>query len=78
VTISERQRSTPLRELSASGPSGEESLDLQLNYDLNENLAVSFDAVNSCRTWQSYYKFADAGNPTVPNCGTTLISRCSR
>ena len=54
----------------------EKSLDLQLNYDFNENLAVSFDAVNLLQDMQqSYYKFADAGNPTVSNFGTTLISR---
>jgi iron complex outermembrane receptor protein len=52
------------------------SLDLQLNYNFNENLAVSFDAVNlTNHLQQSYYKFADAGNPTVSNFGTTLFSR---
>jgi iron complex outermembrane receptor protein len=54
----------------------EQSLDLQLNYDFNENLAVSFDAVNLGEDMQqSYYRFADVGNPTVSNFGTTLISR---
>ncbi|HEU5134830.1 MAG TPA: TonB-dependent receptor [Steroidobacteraceae bacterium] len=54
----------------------EKSLDLQLNYDFNDNLSVSFDAVNLMQDLQqSYYKFADAGNPTVSNFGTTLISR---
>jgi iron complex outermembrane recepter protein len=37
---------------------------------------VSFDAVNlTNHLQQSYYKFADAGNPTVSNFGTTLFSR---
>ena len=54
----------------------EKSLDLELNYDFNEHLTVSFDAVNLLQDMQqSYYKFANAGNPTVSNFGTTLISR---
>ena len=54
----------------------EASLDFQLNYDFSENLAVSFDAVNLTEELQqSYYKFADAGSPTLTNFGTTLISR---
>ena len=54
----------------------EASLDLQLNYDITENFAVSFDAVNlTNELQQSYYKFADAGNPTVSNFGTSLFSR---
>jgi outer membrane receptor protein involved in Fe transport len=56
--------------------SPEKSLDLQLSYDINEHLAFSFDVVNVLGDMeQSYYKFADAGNPTVSNFGTTLISR---
>ncbi len=52
------------------------SLDLQLNYDVNDNFSVSFDAVNlTNHLQQSYYRFADAGNPTVSNFGTTLFSR---
>jgi TonB-dependent receptor len=52
------------------------SLDLQLNYDISDSLAVSFDAVNlTNHLQQSYYRFADAGNPTVSNFGTTLFSR---
>jgi iron complex outermembrane recepter protein len=54
----------------------EKSLDLQLNYDFNEMFAVSFDAVNLTQELQqSYYHFADVGNPTISNFGTTLISR---
>jgi TonB-dependent receptor len=55
--------------------SPEASLDLQLNYDFNEHFSVSFDAVNlTNHLQQSYYKFADAGNPTVSNFGTSLFS----
>jgi iron complex outermembrane recepter protein len=54
----------------------ESSLDFQLNYDFNEQLAVSFDAVNLTEeTQQSYYAFADAGGPDRFNFGNTLISR---
>jgi TonB-dependent receptor len=54
----------------------ESSLDLQLNYDFDEHFAVSFDATNlTNELQQSYYHFADVGNPSVSNFGTTLISR---
>jgi iron complex outermembrane receptor protein len=54
----------------------EASLDFQLNYDFSDKLAVSFDAVNLTEELQqSYYRFADAGSPTLTNFGTTLISR---
>jgi iron complex outermembrane receptor protein len=54
----------------------ESSLDLQLSYDFNEKMAVSFDAVNlTDETQQSYYSFADAGSPSLTNFGTTVISR---
>jgi iron complex outermembrane recepter protein len=54
----------------------EKSLDFQLNYDFNENFAVSFDAVNLTEEIQrSYYAFADAGGPEMFNFGNTLISR---
>ena len=57
----------------------ETSLDLQLNYDFNDNFAVSFDAVNITEEQQkSYYAFADAGGPDMFNFGNTLISRQSR
>lgn len=54
----------------------ESSLDFQLNYDFNEQLAVSFDAVNLTEEVQrSYYAFGDAGGPSMFNFGNTLISR---
>ncbi len=54
----------------------ETSLDFQLNYDFNEHLAVSFDAVNLTEQIQKeYYKFADAGGPDIMNFGNVLISR---
>ncbi|HUQ12544.1 MAG TPA: TonB-dependent receptor [Steroidobacteraceae bacterium] len=54
----------------------EKSLDFQLNYDFNENFAVSFDAVNLTQEIQkSYYAFADSGGPDMFNFGNTLISR---
>jgi iron complex outermembrane recepter protein len=54
----------------------EESLDLQLNYDINEHLAVSFDAVNLTEEIQKeYYRFADSGGPDITNFGNVLISR---
>ena len=54
----------------------ESSLDLQLSYDFNEKIAVSFDATNlTDEMQQSYYHFGDAGNPTLTNFGSTVISR---
>jgi iron complex outermembrane receptor protein len=54
----------------------DKSLDLQLNYDFNENLAISFDATNlTGEVLRSYYAFADAGGPEMFNFGNTLISR---
>jgi TonB-dependent receptor len=54
----------------------ETSLDFQLNYDFNENFAVSFDAVNLTEEVQKeYYKFADSGGPDIMNFGNVLISR---
>jgi iron complex outermembrane receptor protein len=54
----------------------ESSLDLQLNYNFNENLSISFDAVNITEEMQqSYYAFADAGGPDMFNFGNTVISR---
>ena len=54
----------------------ESSLDFQLNYDVNDALAISFDAVNITEEVQrSYYAFADAGGPQMFNFGNTLISR---
>jgi len=54
----------------------EKSLDFQVNYDITEKLAVSFDAVNLTEEIQkSYYAFADVGGPDQFNFGNTLISR---
>ncbi|HUQ11808.1 MAG TPA: TonB-dependent receptor [Steroidobacteraceae bacterium] len=54
----------------------EESLDFQLNYDVNEHLAVSFDAVNLTQQIQKeYYQFGNAGGPDLMNFGNVLISR---
>lgn len=54
----------------------ESSLDFQLSYNFNDNLAVSFDAVNLTEEVQrSYYAFDDAGGPGMFNFGNTLISR---
>ncbi|MBL8265321.1 TonB-dependent receptor [Steroidobacter sp.] len=54
----------------------EASLDLQLSYDINDKLAVSFDAVNLTEEMeQSYYAFGSAGGPSTHNFGNLLISR---
>ena len=54
----------------------ESSLDLQLNYDFNENFAISFDAVNlTDEITHSYYHFADAGDPLHTNFGNVLNGR---
>jgi iron complex outermembrane recepter protein len=53
----------------------ESSLDFQLNYDFNDKLALSFDAVNlTGELQQSYYAFADSGGPEMFNFGSTMIS----
>jgi TonB-dependent receptor len=55
---------------------GEESLDLQISYDINQNFAVSFDAVNLTeQKQQSYYYFAGSGGQATDNFGNTLLSR---
>ncbi|HEY0684311.1 MAG TPA: hypothetical protein VGD45_18395 [Steroidobacter sp.] len=52
------------------------SLDLQLSYDVSENLALSFDAVNLTEEMQQeYYAFGSAGGPTTMNFGNLLLSR---
>jgi TonB-dependent receptor len=54
----------------------ESSLDLQLNYDFSENFSISFDAVNlTDELSQSYYHFADVGDPLHTNFGNVLIGR---
>jgi TonB-dependent receptor len=54
----------------------EDSLDLQVSYDVNENLALSFDAVNLTEEMQQeYYAFGGAGGPNTNNFGNVLLSR---
>lgn len=54
----------------------EASLDLQLSYNIRENLAVSFDAVNLTEEMQqAYYAFGSAGGPSTMNFGNLLLSR---
>jgi TonB-dependent receptor len=54
----------------------EKSLDFQLNYQVRDNLSVSFDAVNlTDEIAQSYYAFGDAGGPKTDNFGSTILSR---
>jgi len=54
----------------------EKSLDLQLTWNVNDRLGVTFDAVNLTRSkQQTYYKFEDVGGPDQFNLGTTLIAR---
>jgi iron complex outermembrane recepter protein len=54
----------------------EKSLDLQLNYNFNENFAISFDAVNLTQEMQQeYYKFGNVGSPGVSNFSNVLTSR---
>ena len=54
----------------------EKSLDLQLTWNLNDRLGVTFDAVNLTKSkQQTYYKFEDVGGPDQFNLGTTLLAR---
>ena len=54
----------------------EQSLDFQASFDVNDRLAISFDAVNlTDEIQQSYYAFGDAGGPDLYNFGSTLIGR---
>ncbi|ESQ93491.1 hypothetical protein ABAC460_00045 [Asticcacaulis sp. AC460] len=54
----------------------ESSLDFQINYDINDKLSISFDAVNlTDEIGQNYYKFGDAGGPDTFNHVSTLWSR---
>jgi TonB-dependent receptor len=54
----------------------EKSLDLQLTWNLNDRLGVTFDAVNLTKSkQQTYYKFDDVGGPDRFNLGTTLLAR---
>jgi len=54
----------------------ESSLDLQLTFNVNDRLGITFDAVNLLQsTQQTYYKFDDVGGPERFNLGTTLLAR---
>ncbi|WP_327755051.1 TonB-dependent receptor [Sphingobium sp. SJ10-10] len=54
----------------------EKSLDLQLTWNVNDRLGVTFDAVNLTKSkQQTYYKFEDVGGPDRFNLGTTLLAR---
>lgn len=54
----------------------EKSLDLQFTYNINEDLGLTFDAVNLTKSkQQTYYKFDDVGGPDQFNLGTTLLAR---
>ena len=54
----------------------EKSLDLQLTWNVNDDIGVTFDAVNLTKAkQQNYYKFGDVGNPTQFNSSTLLIDR---
>ena len=54
----------------------EQSLDFQASFDVNDRLAISFDAVNlTDELQQSYYAFGDSGGPDLYNFGSTLIGR---
>ncbi|ARU27853.1 TonB-dependent receptor [Cellvibrio sp. PSBB006] len=49
----------------------EESMDLQVSYDVTDNLVVTFDATNlTNELYQSYYEY-----PTTHNFGSSLYSR---
>lgn len=54
----------------------EKSLDFQLTWNLNEDVGITFDAVNLTKAkQQNYYKFGDVGNPQQFNSSTLLIDR---
>ncbi|MET1756301.1 TonB-dependent receptor [Novosphingobium sp. RD2P27] len=54
----------------------EKSLDLQLTWNVTEDIGLTFDAVNLTKAkQQSYYKFGDVGNPEQFNSSTLLLDR---
>lgn len=54
----------------------EKSLDLQLTWNVTDDIGVTFDAVNLTKAkQQNYYKFGDVGNPEQFNSSTLLIDR---
>ncbi|MGK2286345.1 TonB-dependent receptor [Pedomonas sp. V897] len=64
-----------------AGPIGiwrraEKSLDAQLTYNVNNRLALTFDAVNlTNEIYQSYYYFDGSGSPETTNFGNSLPGR---
>ncbi len=54
----------------------EDSLDFQLTWDVTQDVALTFDAVNITKSkQQEYYKYADAGNPEQFNTNSLLLDR---
>ena len=54
----------------------EKSLDLQLTWNVNDDIGVTFDAVNLTKAkQQEYYRFENAGNPQQFNTTNLLIDR---
>lgn len=54
----------------------EDSLDLQLTWNVTDNVGVTFDAVNLLKSkQQNYYRYGDAGNAQQYNLGTLLLAR---
>jgi TonB-dependent receptor len=54
----------------------EKSLDLQLTWNVTDDIGVTFDAVNLTKAkQQNYYKFDDVGNPEQFASSTLLIDR---
>ncbi|MDX3885319.1 MULTISPECIES: TonB-dependent receptor [Edaphosphingomonas] len=54
----------------------ESSLDLQLTWNVTDNIGVTFDAVNLLKSkQQSYYKYGNAGDSEKYNLGTLLLAR---
>jgi TonB-dependent receptor len=54
----------------------EKSLDLQLTWNVTDDIGLTFDAVNLTKAkQQNYYRFGDVGNPEQFNSSTMLIDR---
>ena len=54
----------------------EKSLDFQINYDINDHMAVSLDATNLTNELsQTYYYFNGAGGQDTDNFGSSILGR---
>ena len=54
----------------------EKSLDLALNFNVRDDLSITFDAVNiTDEVQQEYYAFADAGGPDLFNFRNLILGR---